>query len=156
RGTSLSPSTASQVVTLSMYVRRGHVSSAEWSIQAAGPLASVGSKRAIQGRRAPERSRAFVGREPSMLQNLLRVIAEPRALAALERHMARVRPALEAIDDVRDARAALGQVWRVDLRDVAEAHDLRTGSRACHHCLHLLGRQVLRLVDDQELVDERA
>ena len=67
-----------------------------------------------------------------------------------------MRPALEAVDDVGQARAALGQVGRVDLRDIAQADHLgaRTGAR--DQRLHLLRRQVLRLVDDQVLVDEGA
>ena len=90
------------------------------------------------------------------LQHLGRVVGEPRALAALQRHVAAVRPALEAVDHIGQAGAALGQVGRVDLRDVAEADDLGARAGARDQRLHLLGRQVLRLVDDQELVDEGA
>ncbi len=42
--------------------------------------------------------------------------------------MTGVRPALEAIDDVGQARTAFGQVGCVDLRDVAQADHL--GARA--------------------------
>ncbi len=65
-------------------------------------------------------------------------------------------PALEAIDDVGEARRALGEVRRVDLRDVAEADHLGAGTGARDERLHLLGREVLRLVDDEVLVDEGA
>ena len=84
------------------------------------------------------------------------MIGQPRALAALQRHVAGVQPALEAVDDVGHARAPLGEVGRVDLRDVAEADDLGAGAGARDQRLHLLRRQVLRLVDDQVLVDEGA
>ena len=38
------------------------------------------------------------------LEDLRRVIRQPRPLASLQRDVARVRPALEAIDDVRQSR----------------------------------------------------
>src|ERR1700694_5836542 len=79
-----------------------------------------------------------------------------RALAARQRHMTGVRPVLHPVDHVGEARAALGQVRRVDLGDVAEAHHLGAGAGAGHQRLHLRRRQVLRLVDDQPLVDEGA
>src|SRR3954471_21505250 len=90
------------------------------------------------------------------LQGFCGVVGEARALAARERDVPGVRPVLHAVDHVGEARAALGEVGRVDLRDVAEADDLGAGARARDERLHLLGRQVLRLVDDQPLVDERA
>src|SRR5581483_2499560 len=94
-----------------------------------------------------------VARPPgAALQDVGGVIGEPGALAARERDVPRVRPALHAVDDVGEARAALGQVRRVDLRDVAEAHDLGSRPRARDQRLHLLGRQVLRLVDHEILV----
>ena len=39
-----------------------------------------------------------------------------------------VRPALEAVDDVGQAARTFRQVRRVDLRDVAQAQDLRAGA----------------------------
>jgi phosphate/sulfate permease len=66
------------------------------------------------------------------------------------------RPALEAVDHIGQAARAFGQVRRVDLRDVAQAQDLGAGTGARDQGLHLLRRQVLRLVDDQELVHEGA
>src|SRR5665213_4534589 len=88
-------------------------------------------------------------------ENLRCVIGEPRALAARQRDMPRMHPSLEAVDDIRETGASFGEVGRVDLRDIAEAHDLGAGTCARDQRLHLLGRQVLRFVDDQELVDER-
>ena len=65
-------------------------------------------------------------------------------------------PALEALDHIGQAGRCLGEVGRVDLGDVAQADDL--GPRACPggQRLHLLGREVLCLVDDQVLVVEGA
>src|SRR6202158_2374677 len=81
---------------------------------------------------------------------------EPRPLTALQGDVSAVRPTLETVDDVGEPGAAFSQIRRVDLGNVSQANDLgaRTGAR--DQGLHLLGRQVLRLVDDQVLVDERA
>ena len=95
-------------------------------------------------------------RDPVVLQHVGREVREPRALAALQGHVAGVGPALEALDDVGQARRPLGEVGRVDLRDVAQADDLAADAGPGHERLHLLGREVLRLVDDQVLVDEGA
>ncbi|ENO86542.1 dehydrogenase [Thauera aminoaromatica S2] len=65
-------------------------------------------------------------------------------------------PALEAVDHEGEARRTLGEVGRVDLRDVAHADHLGAGAGARDQGLHLLGREVLRLVDDEELVEESA
>src|SRR5439155_1689636 len=65
-------------------------------------------------------------------------------------------PAFHAVHDVGEAGAALGEVGGVDLRDVAQAHHLGAGAGAGDQGLHLLGSQVLRLVDDEILVDEGA
>ena len=65
-----------------------------------------------------------------------------------------MRPAFEAVDDVGQAGTAFGEVGGIDLRDVAHADDLGAGAGAGNQSLHLLWRQVLRFVDDQELVEE--
>ena len=67
-----------------------------------------------------------------------------------------MRPALEFIDDVGEARAPLREVRRIDLRDVPHADDLRAGAGSRDKSLHLLRRQVLRLIDNEEAVEERA
>ena len=67
-----------------------------------------------------------------------------------------MRPAAEAVDDVGQARGGLREVGRVDLRDVAEAHDLGARAGARDQRLHLLGREVLRLVEDDVAVEEGA
>src|SRR5688572_23340432 len=83
-------------------------------------------------------------------------IGKPRALAAHQRDVARVLPAAEAVDDVGQSGRRLGEVGRVDLRDVAEAHELGAGPCARDESLHLLRREVLRLVEDQVAVQEGA
>src|SRR5438093_4112566 len=90
------------------------------------------------------------------LQRFGGVVGEARALAALQGHVPRVRPAFHAVDDVGQSGAALGEVGGVDLRDVAQAYHLGAGAGAGDQGLHLLGRQVLGLVDDEILVDEGA
>jgi hypothetical protein len=83
-------------------------------------------------------------------------VRQARAFAARQRHVAAVRPALEAVHRIGQARAAFGQVGRVDLRQVAQADDLGARAGAGDQRLHLLGREVLRLVDEHELVQEGA
>ena len=70
--------------------------------------------------------------------------------------MPAVLPALEALHHVGEARRGLGEVGRVDLGNVAQTDHLGAGARAGGQRLHLLGREVLRLVDDQVLVVEGA
>ena len=65
-----------------------------------------------------------------------------------------MRPALEAAHDEGEARGGLGEVGGVDLRDVAQAHDLGAGARAGDERAHLLRGQVLRLIEDHEAVEE--
>src|SRR5882672_12084393 len=59
-----------------------------------------------------------------ILQGFGGVVGESRALPALQGHVARMGPAFHAVDHVGQARAAFGQVGRVDLGDVAQAHHL--------------------------------
>ena len=65
-------------------------------------------------------------------------------------------PALEAINDIGETGRTLGEVGRIDLCDVAEADHLGSRAGTGDQRLHLLWREVLRLVDDQELVQEGA
>ena len=68
------------------------------------------------------------------------------------------REALDAVEDVADrqeARAA-ASLGEVDLGDVAGDDDLRAEAEPGEEHLHLLGRRVLRLVEDDERVVERA
>src|SRR5690606_228008 len=90
------------------------------------------------------------------LEDVGRVVGKTRALTAYERDVARVLPAPEAVHDISEARGRLRQVRSVDLCDVAQAHELGARARARHQRLHLLRRQVLRLIEDQEAVEERA
>ena len=65
-------------------------------------------------------------------------------------------PAEEALDRVGEAGTPFGEVGRVDLREVAEAHDLRARARAGDERPHFLGREVLRFVDEDEFLLEGA
>src|SRR5438477_3212967 len=65
-----------------------------------------------------------------ILQGFGGVVGEARALAALQGHVPRVRPALHAVHDVGQSGAALGEVGGVDLRDVAQAYH-QIGRASC-------------------------
>src|SRR5690349_5687301 len=54
-----------------------------------------------------------------ILQRFGGVVGEARALAALQGDVPGVRPALHAVHDVGQPRAAFGEIGGVDLRDVA-------------------------------------
>ena len=70
--------------------------------------------------------------------------------------MAPMGPGLEAVDHVGEARGGFGEVGRVDLGDVAQADDLGARARAGDEGLHLLGGQVLGLVQDDVFIEEGA
>ena len=84
------------------------------------------------------------------------MIGQARTLAALQGDVTGMLPSLETIDDVGEARTAFGEVRRIDLCDVAKADHLGTRSGARYQGLHLLWRQVLRLVEDQVARQEGA
>ncbi len=65
---------------------------------------------------------------PRSSEDIRRLVGQPRALAPLERDVPRMGPAAEAVDHVGEAGGGLGEVGRVDLRDVAQADHL--GARA--------------------------
>src|ERR1044072_292259 len=65
-------------------------------------------------------------------------------------------PAAESIDDVREAGSRLSQVRRIDLRDIAKANELRAWASPCQQRLPLLRREVLRFIQNQESIEERA
>ena len=67
------------------------------------------------------------------------------------------RDAAHAVEDARGLdEAALLPAREVDLRDVAGDHGLGAEADAGEEHLHLLGRRVLRFVEDDERVVERA
>src|SRR3954467_1656251 len=99
-------------------------------------------------------ARTAMGSAPDLLQHFGGVVGEARTLAASERYVPGVAPVLHAIDDVGKPGGPLGKVGRIDLGDVAEAHHLGARAGPGDQGLHLLRRQVLRLVDDQPLVYE--
>src|SRR3569832_1001079 len=82
------------------------------------------------------------------------VVGQARTLASLQGDMAVVRPALEMVHHVGEAGTAFGEVGRIDLGNVAQAHHLGTWAGTGDQRLHLLGREVLRLVDDEKFVEE--
>src|SRR5258705_4778644 len=106
-----------------------------------------------KSRTGRRRARKFIR---YILQRFGGVVGEARALAPLEGDVARMRPALHAVHHIGQSRAALREVRRVDLRDITQADDLGARPGAGDQGLHLLGRQVLRLVDDEILVDAGA
>ena len=59
-------------------------------------------------------------------------------------------PTLEAVDHVSQTRTTFGQVGGIDLRDVAQTDHLGTGAGAGDQGFHLLRRQILRFIDDQD------
>src|SRR6185437_17034718 len=67
-----------------------------------------------------------------------------------------MRPAAEAVYCIGEAGSRLREVGGIDLRHVAEAGELGAGPGPGDEGLHLLRRQVLCLVQDDEAVEERA
>ena len=64
---------------------------------------------------------------------------------------------VDAVEDLADdPQAGRGALGQVDLGDVAGDHDLGAEAEPGQEHLHLLGRGVLRLVEDDERVVERA
>src|SRR5579864_9356684 len=106
--------------------------------------------------RTPPLAQAYTESSTPALKDVRGVVGEPRALTAHQRHMPGMGPAAEAVHGVGEAGGHLGEIGAVDLRDVAETGELGTGTGARDQRLHLLGRQVLRLIEDQEAVDEGA
>src|SRR5690606_17851087 len=83
-------------------------------------------------------------------------VGQPGAFAATQGEVRGVFPVLETVYRISQAGCGFGEVGRIDLFDVAETDDLRAGTGAGDQGLHLLGRQVLRLVDDNVAVEEGA
>src|SRR5437762_2406515 len=90
------------------------------------------------------------------LEDVRGEIGEPRALPAHQGDMPGMRPAAEAIHGIGETGGHLRKVGRIDLGDVAEAGELGAGAGAGDQRLHLLRREVLGLVQDQEAVEEGA
>src|SRR5258708_22673703 len=83
-----------------------------------------------------------------------RIVRQSRTLAANQRDMPRKRPPVESVYDIGEAGRGLSQVGGIDLRDVAQAHHLGARARAGDQRLHLLGREILGLIDNNEAVQE--
>src|SRR5688572_9069386 len=63
-------------------------------------------------------------------------------------------PAAKSIYHVGQTRSGFGEVRGVDLRNIAQADEFGSRAGARHQRLHLFWRQVLRLVEDHETVEE--
>lgn len=70
--------------------------------------------------------------------------------------MASVGPSFETIHGIGQTRRSFGQVRCVYLRQIAHTNDLGAWPGARDQCLHLLGGEILGLVNDHILVHERA
>src|SRR3546814_7787911 len=81
-----------------------------------------------QASAAPPTHTQPASRSATALQHLGSVIRQPRPLAASQRDVRAVGPVLESVHGVGQAGRGLGEIGRVDLLDVAQAHDL--GARA--------------------------
>src|SRR5260221_12882339 len=124
-----------------------------------GIARNISSSFCLSGNSVCGKSRTADGGRGNLFDILQRfggVVGEARAFAPLEGHVARMRPPLHAVHDIGETGAALREGRRVDLRDIAQADDLGARPGAGDQGLHLLGSQVLRLVDDEILVDEGA
>src|SRR5882757_3052125 len=82
------------------------------------------------------------------------IVGQARALAANQRDMSRKRPSVESVYHIGEAGRGLRQVGRVDLRDVAQAHHFGARPRTGDQRLHLLGGEILGLIDDDEAVQK--
>src|SRR3569833_1060037 len=90
------------------------------------------------------------------IQDNRSIVGQTRTFTPLQGDMAVVRPALELVHHVGKAGTAFGEGGRIDLGNVAQAHHLGTWAVTGDQRLHLLGREVLRLVDDEKFVEEGA
>ena len=87
----------------------------------------------------------------------LGILGQHRAWDALQGDVHAVGEVLEALGQVGEARAGRGQVGGVDLRQVAQADHLGTGAGTGDDGFHLVRREVLALVDqDQALLEAAA
>lgn len=68
--------------------------------------------------------------------------------------MSTVRPPFKAIDDIREPGGGFREIGRVYLSEISQAHDFSAGASAGNQRSHLLGREILGLVDNEESVQE--
>src|SRR5690606_28384898 len=90
------------------------------------------------------------------LQVRLRILRQRRARHAVELDRTTGVEALEALGHVGQARAGGRQVRRINLRQVTQAHYLRAFTGTGDDRLHLVRRQVLALVDQDQAFLETA
>ncbi len=87
----------------------------------------------------------------------LGVLGQHRAWHALQGDVHAMGEVLEALGQVGQARAGRGKVGGIDLRQVAQADHLGPGAGTGDDGFHLVRRQVLALVDqDQALLEATA
>src|ERR1700678_959090 len=82
------------------------------------------------------------------------IVCQTGAFAAHQGDVPRVRPSVEPVDDISEPGGGLREVGGVDLRDIPQANHFGAGSGAGDQRLHLLGREILGLIDDDEAVQE--
>src|SRR5690625_7694730 len=78
------------------------------------------------------------------LKSAVGKICQAGSFALLQGDVSCMRPVFKTINDIGQARAALGQIRRVNLSQVAQANNLGPGSSTGDECFHLLWGQVLR------------
>src|SRR5437016_6019794 len=107
-------------------------------------------------RQPSARNRAGGWKWPRHSQDVRRQLGERRALALGERDVPRQALVLELVHDVDEPVAGRVHVRVVDLVRVAGEDDLGVVAHARDDRLHLVRREVLRLVDDDVLVGDAA
>ena len=90
------------------------------------------------------------------LQGLRSKIRQTGALPPRQSHVPGCFPGLEPVDDIGQAGGGFAQVGGVDLTQIAQADHLGAGTGAGDQRLHLLGGQILGLVNDDVAVVEGA
>src|ERR1700728_3570995 len=80
------------------------------------------------------------------------IVGQARAFAPHQRDMPRKRPSVKSVYHVGESGRGFREVGRVNLRNIAQTHHFGAGSGAGDQRLHLLGRQILSLIEDDKAV----
>ena len=80
------------------------------------------------------------------------MVGEARAFTALQGDMAAVRPPLETIHHIGNARTPFSQVRGIDLRNVPQAYHFSARTGSGNQGFHLFWREILRFVDNQVFI----
>src|SRR5579883_1403392 len=89
------------------------------------------------------------------LQDIRGEVRQARALPPDQCDVPGMRPPAEPVHRIGEPGGRLREIGGVDLSHVAEARQLGTGSGPGNERLHLLRGEVLRLIQDEETVEER-